>query len=161
MNHPRPFKTEPQQIRRLGIQTVQLPASLEALLSLWLQRCAGRAMPAAADLSAQDLRPWAGHLAVVATPQDERFCIAQCGFDLIRRFGREATNAPVDELAPDIAAQLRALLKATVKAAAPVSARSQVRLGIGASDYMEIALPLAENGRIGSVLLGVSLLREC
>ncbi|MBS0469453.1 MAG: PAS domain-containing protein [Proteobacteria bacterium] len=160
MNHPRPFKDEPQQIRRLGAHTVRLPPLLEDLLAAWLQKCAGRGMPSATDLPPEDLRNWAGNLAIIAVPPNEQFWIRQSGFDLIRRFGREATNAAIAELAPDIAAQLRAILKATLKASAPVAALSQVRLGYGGSIYSEIALPLAEGGRISSVLLGVSLLRE-
>ena len=142
-----------QQIHRLGAQIRSLPPPLEALLSYWLQKCAGRSMPARDDLPVRELGPWLGHLALIETGGDQ--IVRLCGTNLIRRFGREATGAGVDELAFDIAQQLRAILRATAKAMAPVIAISHVPLGRTVFSYGEVALPLTgEGGRLATVLLG-------
>ncbi len=144
-----------QQIHRLGAQIRSLPPQLEALLSYWLQKCDGRAMPIRGDLPVGELRPWIGHLALLEIVGEQDFRVRLCGTDLIRRFGREATGAVVRDLAFDIAQHLTAILKATVKADAPVVAVSHVQLGRATYVYSEVALPLADpDGRVAMMLLG-------
>jgi hypothetical protein len=142
-----------QEIHRLGERPSTLPPRLEGLLAYWLQKCGGRAMPSRDELPVAELRPWLGQLALIEVGGERR--IRLCGTNLIRRFGREATGLSVDELAPDIAQQLRAILTAANKAMTPIIALSQVRLGRATITHAEVALPLAgADGRLASVLLG-------
>ena len=144
-----------QQIHRLGAQIRALPPQLESLLSYWLQKCDGRAMPARSDLPVGELKPWIGRLALIEIAGEKDFRIRLCGTDLIRRFGREATGVLVSALAFDIAQHLTAILRATVKAEAPVVAITHVELGRATYVYSEVALPLAgPDGRMAMVLLG-------
>lgn len=148
-------KMAEQEIHRLGAHTQSLPLPLEQLLSYWLQKCAGRPMPAREDLPVQELRPWLGQLALIEIRGEADFHIRLCGTNLIRRFGREATGLSVNELATDIAQQLRAVLKAAQRARAPIVAVSHVQLGRTLVSHSEVALPLSGGGGgIASVLLG-------
>jgi hypothetical protein len=153
--------TVPQEIHRLGAQARALPPSLETLLSYWLTKCGGRPMPGRDDLPVRELRPWLGQLALIEILGEQDFHIRVSGTNLIRRFGREATGMAVNELATDIAQQLRAVLKAACKAMAPVVAVSHVQLGRATVSHCEVALPLSgEGGRVATVLLGSYPLRE-
>lgn len=144
-----------QEIHRLGAQARSLPPQLESLLGYWLQKCEGRTMPARDDLPVRELRPWLGHLALIDVADEQDIRIRLCGTNLIRRYGREATGAGIDELALDIARQLKAILKATVKANAPIVAVSHIPLGRTMISYCEAALPLAgPGGLVGTVLIG-------
>ncbi|HXC54606.1 MAG TPA: PAS domain-containing protein [Rhizomicrobium sp.] len=154
-------KIEGQEIHRLGAHIRSLPSGLESLLSYWLQKCAGRPMPARDDLPVQELRPWLGHLALIELAGDGKFRVRLCGTNLIRRFGREATGVLVDDLAVDVAQQLKAILRSVDRAAAPVIAVSHVQLGRTAVSHSEVALPLSgAGGRIGTVMLGSYPIRE-
>ncbi len=150
-----------QEIHRLGAQTRSLPSHLESLLSYWLQKCSGREMPSRDELPVQELRPWLGQLALIEAAGEADFRIRLCGTNLIRRFGREATGLAVDELADDIAQQLRAILRATVRAGAPVVAVSPVQLGRITVWHSEVALPLSgAAGQITTLMLGCYPVRE-
>jgi len=144
---------EQQWVHGLGTQAHVLPPGMQALVSLWLQRCGGRPMPWRDSLPMQDLRPWLGHLALIEIAGQGRFRMRLSGTHLIRRFGREATGLDIDELADDIRRQLRAILNATLKAAAPVIARSAVPLGRATDWHCEVALPLAAaTGAMNTIL---------
>ena len=150
-----------QEIHRLGAQTRSLPPQLESLLSYWLQKCAGRRMPWRDELPVQELKAWLGHLALIEFAGENDFHIRLAGTNLIRRFGREATDVAVSDLALDIAKQMTAILRATAKAMAPVVALSPVALGRTVNTYCEVALPLAGPGaRLATVLLGCYPVRE-
>ena len=144
---------EQQWVHSLGTRAHALPSALQALVSLWLQRCGGRPMPWRDSLPVQDLRPWLGHLALIEVGVQERFRMRLSGTHLIRRFGREATGLDIDELADDVKRQLRAILKAAVKAGAPVVAHSAVPLGRATDWHCEVALPLAAaTGAMSTIL---------
>ncbi len=118
-------------------------------------------MPSRGDLPVQELRPWIGHLALIDAAAGGKFRIRLCGTHLIRRLGREATGVSVDELAPDIAAQLCAVLKAACRALEPVVAVSSVALGRTTYWYVDVALPLADaRADEGLFLLGSYPARE-
>lgn len=147
-----------QEIHRLGAQTRTLPPKLETLITYWLQKCDGRAMPRRDDLPVQELRPWLGHLALIEIGADP--LIRVCGTNLIRRFGREATGDSVGDLAYDIGQQLRAILKAAARASSPIIAVSLIPLGRSTVSYCEAALPLAgPDGNLATVLLGAYEIR--
>lgn len=148
-------------IHRLGAQIRALPPQLEALTSYWLQKCAGREMPLRDEMPAEELRPWAGHLALLEVAGERDAHVRLCGSDLIRRFGREATGVHISDLAFDISRQLAAIVKATAKAMAPVVSLAPVQLGHTATYYCEVALPLGTpNGRLAIVLLGSYPVRQ-
>ena len=158
---PTPVKKPQQEIHRLGAQARALPPKLESLLSYWLQKCDGRAMPARADLPTAELQPWMGHLALIDVAEEPNFHIRICGTNLIRRFGREATGTGVNELADDIARQIKSILRVTIKAGAPIVAVSPIEFGRSTVFYYEVALPLAgPGGRVAAVLLGSYQFRE-
>ena len=158
------MKKPQQEIHRLGAQTRALPPRLESLLSYWLQKCDGRQMPSRADLPTAELQPWLGQLALIEVMGEQDFHIRVCGTNLIRRFGREATGVGVNELADDIAAQIKSILKSTIKAAAPIVAVSPIEFGRATVFYCEVALPLSSSdgpdGRVAAVLLGSYQFRE-
>lgn len=142
-----------QQIHRLGAQAVALPSRLEALLAYWLQKCGPRPMPQRADLPVSELKPWLGQLALIEIEEHGAFRIRLGGTNLIRRLGREATGARVDDLAFDIARQLRAILTAVVRDGEPIIAISHVLLGRLVESYSEVALPLAgADGALATIL---------
>lgn len=150
-----------QEIHRLGAAARSLPPTLESLVSYWLQKCDGRRMPARDDLPVQELRPWMGQLALLEIVGETKYRVRLCGTNLIRRFGREATGVEVDELAFDVAQQIKAIVKATIRAAAPIVALSHVQLGRTVVSHSEVALPLSgAGGRIATVLLGSYPIRE-
>ena len=160
-NDPSSVKKPQQEIHRLGAQTRALPPKLESLLSYWLQKCDGRQMPSRADLPTAELAPWMGHLALIEIAGEQDFHVRVCGTNLIRRFGREATGVGVNELAADIAGQIKSILKTTIKAAAPIVAISPVEFGRSTVFYCEVALPLSgPGGRVAAVLLGSYQFRE-
>jgi len=134
---------EQQEIHRLGTQTHAIPPQLQELITHWLRKCEGRAAPLREDFGHRDLRPWWGHLAIFGVLDDSDFVVRLAGTNLIRRFGREATNLRVGELALDIGRHLRDVLKATLKAGGPVIATSAVQLGRSTHWHSEVAMPLA------------------
>jgi hypothetical protein len=151
--------TKEQEIHRLGALARPLPPQLQSLVSHWLRKCGGRQMPAQGEMPVAELRPWLADLALIDVADGGR--VRLCGVNLIRRLGREATDTPIDELAADIAGQLRAVLKAAGKAMAPVIAVSYVRLGRVSDVYCEAALPLSgRDGGIAIVMLGSLVIRE-
>jgi hypothetical protein len=161
LKHSKANAAVQQEIHRLGAQARSLPPSLEDLLSYWLTKCGGRPMPGRDDIPVRELRPWLGQLALIEVRGEHDFRIRVSGTNLIRRFGREATGMAVNELAADIAQQLRALLKAACKAMAPVVAVSHVQLGRATISHCEVALPLSgAGGHVVTVLLGSYPVRE-
>jgi hypothetical protein len=152
---------EQQQIHRLGARARSLPRQIESVVSFWLQKCAGRAMPYRDDFPVSELRPWLGHLALIEQVSETHQYLRLSGTELIRRFGREATGLLVDELAPDIAHQMRAILRAVTRATAPMVATSSVPLGRTVYWHCDVALPLATPvGKLGTVLFCSYPIRE-
>ena len=155
VKHANAGMLDQQEIHRLGTQSRSIPSPLRELVAYWLQKCEGRATPMREDLANRELRPWYGQLALFEVVGDSDFQFRVCGTNLIRRFGREATNLPVGDLAADIAWHLREVLKTTVKAQGPVVATSAVPLGRATLWHNEVALPLGSlENRRGMVLLG-------
>jgi hypothetical protein len=155
MEQARAEVRERQEIHRLGAQFDPLPRPLQALLVHWREKCDGRAMPMREDFAAGELRPWHGHLALFEAFDDSDFLFRACDPNLIRRFGRVATDRPIGDLATDLARHLRAVLNETIETKAPVVATSGVALGYTILWHCELALPLgrlAHDSRM--VLLG-------
>jgi hypothetical protein len=85
-------------IRRAGPVDTMDPR-LARLRAAWQAKCGVRAMPARADFTFEDFRPWLGHLAlldVVGDGDDFRYVlygtrlVETFGFDLTGRSAREA-----------------------------------------------------------------------
>jgi hypothetical protein len=155
VKHANAGMLDQQEIHRLGAQSRSIPSPLQELLAYWLEKCEGRAMPMREDLPHRELRPWYGQLALFDAVGDSDFQFRVCGTNLIRRFGREATNLYASDLAPDIARHLREVLKTTLRAEGPVVATSGVQLGRATLWHCEVAMPLGSlENRRGMVLLG-------
>src|ERR1700733_5686733 len=86
-------------VGELGGASPQLVPRLEALLGYW-RRCYGtRPITDCSRLDAVELGPWTRHIAWIESVPGDRYRIRNFGIELIRRFGREATNHCVDDLA--------------------------------------------------------------
>lgn len=136
-----------------GGATPRLVPRLEALLGHWQQHYGTQPIPDRSRLDPAGLVPWTRHVVWIDAVPGNRFWIRDFGFDLIRRFGREATGNDVDELALDIAGGLRRGLERAIATAAPVAGSASVRLGREAAAFCDLILPLAaERGRVTQLL---------
>ncbi len=71
---------------------------LIALLKLWEEKRRGRPMPARADLSVTELRPWLGNLHLLDVLQDPlRFVYAVYGTNVAPPRDRDMTGRSIDE----------------------------------------------------------------
>src|SRR6185312_11316485 len=111
-------------------------------------------IPERPRLGQRDIEPWALHVAWIEAGPNDALFVRRFGIELIRRFGREATNNQVDELAVDIATGLRDIIGQAITTAAPAAGTASVQLGYQAARFSELALPLAADGeRVKLVLL--------
>jgi hypothetical protein len=118
-----------------------LPPRLQSLLWLWAERRGAATMPPRDTFSPKDLRDWIGNLALIETEGAFRFRL--CGTNLIPRFGREATGAPVEELAGDIAEPLCAMLSTACATGMPVFGTAYIQIGRERFGHADLALPMA------------------
>jgi hypothetical protein len=137
-----------------GDDTVPGPLhpKLKALLAAWQARCCGRDMPRRADLPAEKLRPWLGHLALLE-PAGASFRFRISGTDLIPRCGGEATGKSVDELPPEFGASLSAILRRACATRAPIVAALIQRQEHSTAIYSELVLPLQDRDPAQLLLL--------
>lgn len=129
---------------------------LDALLALWRRRYDGRPIPERSRFEPSELGPWGAYAAWIESGNDDTFRVRTFGIELIRRFGREATNYHVEDLALDIATSLREILLRAVASRAPAAAGASVQFGHAAALFSELALPLASDSRRVNLLLLVS-----
>ena len=139
-----------------GSASPQLVPRLEALLGHWQRHHATQPISERSRLDPAGLAAWAPHIAWIDTAPGNRFLIRNFGIELIRRFGREATNQNVDDLAPDIATGLRRVLERAITTSAPVFAGASVQLGRDAAVFADLVLPLAADGACVSQFLFAS-----
>jgi hypothetical protein len=144
-----------------GSPPPQLVPRLEALLGLWRSHYGIQPIPDLARFAAFELGPWARHVAWIDALADDRHRIRGFGIELIRRFGREATNHLVEDLALDIATGLRRQLERTVATAAPAIGAASVQLGRDAAIFCDLVLPVAAaGGRVNQFLFASYELRK-
>lgn len=119
-----------------------LPSELKALHHWWTELyTSGVKQPDdTADIKVPEV--WLNNIAYVACLEMGRFCLGYCGLALIRRFGREATDAYVDTLAGDIGSVLQQGLTHCVASGAPVILHPYIALGDVRSDHCDLILPL-------------------
>lgn len=129
---------------------------LEALLALWRRRYGTGAIPERSRLDDAELARWARHIVWIEAVPDGAFRLSRFGIELIRRFGREASNQSIDELALDIAAGLRETVWRAMATAAPVVTHGSVQLGRDAALFSELMLPMASDGQRIVLLLFAS-----
>jgi len=129
-----------------GMQGKLVPV-LERLLGLWRQRYGTQPIPPRSRLEIRDVGPWAPYTAWIEAGNDDTLFIRRFGIELIRRFGREATNDRIDDLALDVAVGLRAIIGRAMATAAPAIGTASVQLGRYPAIFSELALPLAADGR--------------
>ena len=139
-----------------GSVSPQLVPRLEALLGHWQRLYGTQPLSERSRLDPAGLAAWIPHIAWIDAASGNRFLIRDFGIDLIRRFGREATNNNVDDLAPDIATGLHRVLERAIATSAPVSGGASVQLGRGAAAFADLVLPLAVDGARVSQLLFAS-----
>lgn len=136
-----------------GGAPAKLVSELEALLGLWRRRYGARPIPERSRFDAFELDPWARHIAWIEAGPGDTFRVRGFGIELIRRFGREATNESIDDLALDIASGMREALWKTMATAAPVATEASVQLGRQAARFSELILPLARDPKRISLFL--------
>lgn len=129
-----------------------LPSELKALHQWWTEHFASgeRQSHDKADVDVPEI--WQNNIAYIVCVGAERFRISYCGLALIRRFGREATDAFVDTLATDICNGLQAGLLRCVSTVAPVIQQPFVALGDMRSDHCDLILPLQRARPVSSFL---------
>lgn len=129
-----------------------LPSELGALHQWWAEHFASgvRKPDNMAEIDVPEI--WHNNIAHIIRVGAERFCIGYCGLALIRRFGREATDAFVDTLAADIGSDLQAGLLRCVSSIAPVIQHPFVALGDMRSDHCDLILPLQRTQPVSSFL---------
>ncbi len=136
-----------------GSPSPQLVPRLEALLGYWQQCYGTQPIPGRPRLDAVELGPWTRHIAWIDAVPGDRYRIRNFGIELIRRFGREATNNYVDDLALDIATSLTEKLTRAAATGAPAFGGASVQLGRDAAFFSDLVLPLAADGAHVSQLL--------
>ncbi len=137
-----------------GSMQGRLVPAQERLLALWRKRYGTLAIPERPRLEVRDLAPWAPYTAWIEVGPDDALFVRRFGIELIRRFGREATNDRVDDLALDVATGLRAIVGQAVATSAPATGTASVQLGHRSAGFSELALPLAADGtRVTLVVL--------
>jgi len=131
-----------------------LVPELKELLQYWRERYGTQDLPPRPLLSQDQLEPWTRHLAWIELTGDDSLIIRRFGYDLTRRYGREATGEMVDDLAPDIASSLREVIWRVAAAKAPVSSTASVALGRDAAIFSELGLPMARmDGQVNLIVI--------
>jgi hypothetical protein len=135
-----------------------LHPQLESLLAYWFVKCSGRKMPSRTDVPLREWERWHRNLALFDVIQYGALRIYECRLsaaDLLPRLGCEATGLSIDELAPDVRAELRANFERAWEKKAPVMAQARVLSGAAIVRYSDLILPLSDNGAsVDGFLLG-------
>ncbi|HYM31603.1 MAG TPA: PAS domain-containing protein [Candidatus Cybelea sp.] len=79
---------------------MEIPAGsrVKGLYDYWLSKCGGRRMPPRAALDPLEMKPWLGHLLIVAALDDGNdFLYNLYGTTLVQLFGFEATGKRVSQ----------------------------------------------------------------
>jgi hypothetical protein len=96
---------------------------LLALYGYWLGKCAGRRLPARADLRPEEMRPWLGNLMLIDVSPDGSYQYRLYGTRFVEQFGVEMTGKTIDILAPGQAAAIRSEYDIVRETRAPRSRR--------------------------------------
>jgi hypothetical protein len=141
----------------LTLKAASANQKLTALRKLWEQKRGRRAMPARADLTVTDLRPWLGNLALLdLEARGEVFRL--CGVNLFSRFGGDQTGQHVADLRGDGAHPFRNCVSSVRQARAPVD-QSHMQIIHGEQvTFEELALPLTDGGAEMKIVLFASYL---
>jgi hypothetical protein len=133
-----------------------LHPELESLLAFWFVKCAGRKMPARRDLPLAEWERWHRNLALFEVIQYGALRIYECRLsaaDLGARFACEATGLALDDLQPDVRAELRAGFENACEKKAPVIVAARVLTGSAIVNWSELILPLSDNdARVDALL---------
>jgi hypothetical protein len=130
-------------------------AELSALLALWRGRGAQGRLPARADFTVQDFRPWLGHLCILEV-LDGDLRYALYGTAITEIFGWDLTGRRISGLAPDVAQRLAEEYRPVVADGRPVffSNRRLVRKEWAHVD--KLALPLGADGvHVDRLIVGI------
>jgi hypothetical protein len=130
-------------------------AELAALLALWRGRAVPERLPARADFTVHDFRPWLGHLCILEVLGDDlRYTLY--GTAVVAIFGWDLTRRRLSELAPDVAERLAEEYRPVVASGVPrfFSNRQLVRKEWAHVD--KLALPLGADGaHVDRLLVGI------
>lgn len=131
-----------------------LPLKLEKFVAVWLARCVDGCLPSRDDFTPRDLKPWLSNLALLERVPAGGYRFRVCGTGLIPRFGCDATGKIIEELAGELRVDLQNRLDRSSTLQTPVIARFQIPLALKWADYLEVILPLANDGaQVGMLLL--------
>ncbi len=92
---------------------------LIALYGYWLGKCAGRLMPARADLLPEEMKPWLGNLMLIDVTPDGDYVYRLYGTRFVEQFGVEMTGKTIKVLASAQADAIRSEYDMVRRARAP------------------------------------------
>ena len=127
---------------------------LDALNDLWIEKCAGRAVPAPTDIDASMPTNWCDHAGwIVVEDDDPRFRIRWVGAWLRARWNVPGTLGNPEEVGGEIGAILCADLVRASRLKAPIFTLRPPFAAFEETQYSEMILPLSSDGEIVDVLL--------
>ena len=120
----------------------------QAIQRLWHEKAANRRLPARADFSIDDLRPWMGRLILVDILPDGNLFYRVHGTTLAEQFGQELTGKYLTDMTDiQLRESIRSEYALVVARRAPMVFRRRRDYGDrGSYDTERIVLPLSHGG---------------
>lgn len=131
---------------------------LRRLLVYWTERCAGRAMPARADIDPLDFAYILGNIVLLGVERDPlRFRVRLQGTEVVQRLGFDLTGRTLDELAmPSFRALIAGAVSEVVASGRPLLRQRNMIMDDRLLRYESLLLPLAgDSGAVDHVMIGV------
>jgi len=126
-----------------------LPPDLTQFLDLWEAKRRGRAMPARADFTVEELQPWLSRLHLVRVEgengADGRYVVFSTAS--AERYGREMTGKLISQFEPiEMAERALADHRALLQSRAPVFNLVNDTFGPVLMHWCRLAVPLSDDG---------------
>jgi hypothetical protein len=123
-----------------------LPPDLTQFLDLWEAKRRGRAMPARADFTVEELQPWLSRLHLVRVEGDDgRYVVFSTAS--AERYGREMTGKLISQFEPiEMAERALADHRALIRGRAPDYSVVNDTFGPVLMHWCRLAVPLSDDG---------------
>lgn len=127
---------------------------LKSLYGHWLKLCAGDSLPMAADIEAQDLRPWLDHLVLMDVGEGDAFIYAYYSQAFARAFGVDRAGQSLNDVPEPQRDILRQEYAKLVTERIPVSRVYTAQFDGVTRTWERLVLPLfAESGEVEKLLV--------
>jgi hypothetical protein len=159
----------PEAVQRMAADAI-VPSDerLRRLHAYWGARCAGRAMPARADIDPLDLRYILGNIVLLGVEREPpsagqapaaamRFRIRLQGTEIVQRLGFDLTGGTLDDLAmPGFRALIANAVAEVATHGVPLLRQRNMIMDDRLLRYEGLLLPLAgDTGTVDHVMIGV------